>query len=138
MAVGGLFLLSFLAATLLPLSSEATLATLLAAGQPPLLLFAAASAGNILGAVVNWGLGRYALRWQHARWFPFSPESLHKAQARFARVGAPVLLLAWVPVIGDPLTFAAGVLGVSFPLFLLLVAIGKMARYAVILGLFTP
>jgi membrane protein YqaA with SNARE-associated domain len=132
----GLFLSAFLAATLIPLSSEAVLAVLSSARGFDLgMLVLVATAGNTLGAAVNWVLGRYCLHWRDRRWFPISREKLDAATRWFRRYGAWSLLLAWLPVIGDPLTFAAGLLGVRFPLFLLLVAIGKGARYVVVAGL---
>lgn len=130
----GLFLSAFLAATLLPLSSEAVLAALAAAeGSDALLLLGIATAGNTLGAVVNWWLGRFCLRWSGRRWFPFSDDQLARAADRFRRFGLWSLLFAWLPLIGDPLTFAAGVMRVRILPFVLLVGIGKGARYAVVL-----
>ncbi len=122
---------AFLAATILPFSSEVMLSAALAAGNlDPLLLIAVATAANTAGALVNWALGRWLLNWADRRWFPFSRAQLDKAAARFNRYGVWSLLLAWLPIIGDPLTFAAGVLRVPLPLFLPLVALGKGARYA--------
>lgn len=138
--LSGLFLSALLAATLIPFSSEALMAVLAASGDYPVLsLFLAASAGNILGSTINWALGRYcvhySVNWRDRKWFPFSATDLERASQRFNRYGVWSLLLAWVPVIGDPITFAAGVLKVPLPRFLILVSIGKMARYAVLLGL---
>jgi membrane protein YqaA with SNARE-associated domain len=84
--------------------------------------------------VINWLLGRFLLRWREHRFFPVTPAALDRATAWFARFGVWSLLLAWVPVVGDPLTLVAGVLRVNFTVFVLLVAIGKTARYAVVLG----
>ena len=132
-AYAGLFLWSLLAATLIPLSSEAVLfAAVQSAHASPAGLFAAATAGNVAGAVVNWWIGRSLLRWQDARWFPFDAGQIEAAGARFRRWGAWCLLLSWLPVIGDPLTLVAGVLRVPIVLFLLLVTVGKSARYAVV------
>lgn len=129
----GLFVTALLAATLIPVSSEAVLGVLSAAdGAELLLLVAVASIGNTLGAVVNWLLGRYCLHWQDRRWFPVSPETLTRASDRFRRFGLWSLLFAWLPVIGDPLTFVAGVLRVNFWIFVILTGTGKTARYAVI------
>ena len=130
----GLFLSALLAATVLPFSSEAVLVGLMAAGDYDMIwLWFLASLGNVLGAAVTWGLGRFCLRWQDRRWFPVDKEKLDRAGRCFARYGVWSLLLAWVPFIGDPLTFAAGVLRVNFWLFLLLVSIGKAGRYAVVI-----
>ncbi len=131
----GLFLTAFVAATLLPLSSEAVLAAMSnAGGYDAMLLFALATLGNTLGAVVNWALGRFCLRWAGRRWFPFTADQLARAGERFRHYGIWSLLFAWVPIVGDPLTFAAGVLRVRFPTFVILVAIGKAARYAAVLA----
>ena len=130
----GLFLSALLAATVLPFSSEAVLVGLMAAGDYDMIwLWFLASLGNVLGAAVNWGLGRFCLRWQDRHWFPVDKEKLDRAGRWFSRYGVWSLLLAWVPFIGDPLTFAAGVLRVNFWLFLLLVSIGKAGRYAVVI-----
>lgn len=125
----GLFALAFGAATLLPLQSEAALAGLLLAGYSPVWLLAAASAGNILGSCVNWLLGRWIERFRAKRWFPVSEAALERAGSWYRRFGKWTLLLSWVPIIGDPLTVAAGVLREPFPVFLLLVSIAKIARY---------
>jgi len=130
-----LFATSFLAATLLPAYSEVVFAGLQQAGYDPLALWAWATAGNTLGAAVNWGLGRYLLHFEDRRWFPFRLDTLGKAQQWFQRYGVWSLLLAWLPIGGDALTFVAGVMRVRFDLFLLLTAIGKGARYAVLLGM---
>ena len=124
---------AFLAATILPFSSELMLAAALAAGEiPTWALIAVATLGNVMGACVNWWLGQRLTRYQDRRWFPVSPAALATASSRFTAYGTWSLLLAWVPVIGDPLTLAAGVLGVRFRVFLPLVTIGKALRYIVI------
>ncbi len=131
----GLFGAAFLAATLLPAYSEILFASLLAAGHDPWSLWAWATAGNTLGAAVNWALGRYLLHFQDRRWFPFRVETLGVAQRWYRKYGVWSLLLAWAPVGGDALTFIAGMMRVPFWLFFLLTAIGKGARYAILLGL---
>lgn len=128
-----LFVSGFIAATLFPASSEALLLTLQAKGYAPWGLFIAATCGNTLGACVNWYLGTRIAQLQHKRWFPVSPGALEKARRQFQRFGVWSLLLSWLPIIGDPLTLVAGVLKVRFMLFLLLVAIGKALRYALLL-----
>jgi membrane protein YqaA with SNARE-associated domain len=130
------FSAAFLSATLLMGVSEAAL--VVAATQPdaqPFQLFLAATAGNVLGAAVNFALGRSLLRFEDRRWFPVNPTNRRKAEALFGRYGRPVLLFSWLPVIGDPLTLAAGLLRTPFAIFLVYVTIGKAARYAVLLWL---
>lgn len=130
-----LFLSAFLSATLLPGSSEVLLAGFLSQGHDAFTLWGWATAGNTLGSVVNWVLGKYLLHFRHHRWFPIKEKSLQKAQRWFQHYGFWSLLLAWAPIIGDGLTFIAGVMRVRFIYFLLLVSIGKGIRYALILGL---
>lgn len=98
-------------------------------GYDPLWLWVFATAGNTAGSCLNWYLGRYAASFQDKRWFPVDRQQLNRASARFQRYGAWSLLLAWVPVIGDPLTVVAGVLQVRFRLFVILVLLGKGVRY---------
>jgi membrane protein YqaA with SNARE-associated domain len=130
-----LFLSGFIAATLFPASSEVLLIMLQQQGHTPWLLWLGATAGNTLGSCVNWYLGKEMLRFQGKRWFPFNEGQLSRAQQQFQRYGFWTLLLAWLPVVGDPLTLIAGVLRVRFIPFLLLVATGKGVRYAVLLWL---
>ncbi|OSM01535.1 putative inner membrane protein YqaA [Magnetofaba australis IT-1] len=138
-ALAGLFASAFIAATLFPASSEALLAALLLQdAHNPWLLWGVATLGNGLGSVVNWMLGAWLIRFADRRWFPVSPQALARAQERFARYGVWSLLFAWVPLIGDPLTVAAGALRVRLWLFCVLVFFGKGARYAIIAGLFHP
>ena len=74
------------------------------------------------------------LRFKDKKWFPLDSETLEKAQTRFKRYGTYSLLLAWVPIIGDPLTIVAGTMKVRFDLFIVLVTIGKACRYAAVIG----
>jgi membrane protein YqaA with SNARE-associated domain len=130
-----LFSVAFLAATILPAYSEILFAGMLSAGYDPLALWAWATAGNTLGAALNWVLGRYLLHYQDRRWFPFKVDSLHRAQSWFQRYGVWSLLMAWLPIGGDALTFIAGIMRVRFVIFFVLTGIGKGARYAILLGL---
>ena len=121
---------SFAAATLLPFSSEVALSAGLNAGiASPVALVAAATVGNVGGSCFNWWLGRNMRRFEGWSWFPFDAAAIAKASDRFQRFGTWSLLLAWLPIIGDPLTFVAGLLGVRIAVFLPLVAAGKATRY---------
>lgn len=133
LSYGALFLAAFLAATILPAQSEMGLAFLVnQAPEAVILLVAIASAGNILGALVNWYLGRFANHWRDRRWFPISASQLDKATIWYQRYGKYSLLASWVPFIGDPITLAAGLLRTPFVPFLILVSIAKTARYLII------
>jgi len=131
----GLFISAFLSATLLPGSSEILLMALFSEGYDAFTLLCWATAGNTLGSVVNWFMGKYLLHYKHKKWFPVKEESLCKAQHWFQRYGLWSLLMAWAPVIGDGLTFVAGIMRVRFVYFVVLVAIGKGIRYAILLGI---
>lgn len=130
-----LFASSFIAATLLPMYSEAVLFELVRQGHPVAWLVLVATFGNTLGAILNWALGWYLLRFQDRRWFYLKPDKMAGAQRWFNRFGYWSLLLAWLPIVGDPLTFVAGVMRVRLGLFVLLVTLGKAARYLVVVAL---
>ena len=128
-----LFAISFLAATILPFSSELTLAGLIATSDyDNLLLLIAASFGNVLGSVVNWALGSYSRNLTTKKWFPFKETQIERSSKWFRKFGKWSLLFAWVPVLGDPLTLVAGILRVKFIDFIILVAIGKVSRYIIV------
>jgi membrane protein YqaA with SNARE-associated domain len=128
-----LFFISFLAATILPFSSELTLAGLISTSNyDNLLLLVFASFGNVLGSVFNWGLGFYARNLTIKKWFPFKETQIERSSKWFSKFGKWSLLFAWVPIVGDPLTFVAGLLRVRFLDFIILVAIGKVSRYLII------
>ena len=128
-----LFAISFLAATILPFSSELTLAGLIATSDyDNLLLLIAASFGNVLGSVVNWALGSYSRNLTTKKWFPFKETQIERSSKWFRKFGKWSLLFAWVPVVGDPLTLVAGILRVKFIDFIILVAIGKVTRYLIV------
>jgi len=133
-AYGGLFLFSLAAATILPFPSEAALVSLLLADYSPWLLLVVASVGNVLGSMINYLLGRAVERYGIHRWFPDGTPRLDRARAWYHRYGRWSLLLSWLPVIGDPLTIVAGVLGERLSVFLLFVAIAKVGRYAVVIA----
>lgn len=126
-----LFLLSFLAATLVPLGSEWLLAVLLVNGFDPAIVVPVATLGNSCGALTTYAIGLWGGPFLVHRILRISPESQLKAERFFTRYGSWSLLLSWVPVLGDPLCLVAGVLRTRFWRFLLLVATGKFIRYLV-------
>ncbi|MGQ9368561.1 YqaA family protein [Azospirillum sp. ST 5-10] len=133
-AYGSLFLTSLGAATFLPIQSEFVLIGLYLSGDySNFWLLVISTVGNTLGSTVNWALGRYIEHFKDRRWFPIKPALIERASGWYERWGAWSLLLAWAPFIGDPLTFAAGILRVNFWLFVSLVAMGKMMRYALVM-----
>jgi membrane protein YqaA with SNARE-associated domain len=132
----GLFASALLAATILPMQSEAVLAALLLAGELPVsALIVVATIGNVGGSVINWWLGlllQRSLAVKERRWFPVNAKQLDQAIAWYQRYGRWSLLLSWVPFIGDPLTLAAGFLREPLLRFVLIVLIAKLSRYLVV------
>jgi membrane protein YqaA with SNARE-associated domain len=128
----GLFVSAFLAATILPLSSEVVLSALLLSGLSPVTLVAIATAGNLLGSLTNYGLGYWASIEGIKKWLKLSEKEYVRAEQRFKKFGLASLCFAWVPIIGDPLTVIAGILRIRLALFVLLVGTGKLLRYLVI------
>lgn len=125
---------AFLAATLLPFYSEVLVVGLLV-DRPDewFWIWLVASLGNTLGSAVNWVLGRYLLRYQDRKWFPFKADGFSRSQRWFQKYGVWSLLMAWAPIGGDALTFIAGVMRVNFTLFWVLTFIGKAGRYMAII-----
>ena len=128
----GLFISAFLAATILPLSSEIVLSALLLNGLSPTTLVIIATTGNVLGSLTNYALGYWASLVVVKKWLRMSDDDFVRAEQRFVKYGMFSLCFAWVPIIGDPLTVMAGVLRVRLKWFLILVTAGKFLRYVVI------
>ena len=128
----GLFLSAFLAATILPLSSELVLSALLLGGLSPTTLVIVATTGNVLGSLTNYALGYWASKVMVKKWLRMSEDDFVRAEQRFVKYGMVSLCFAWLPVVGDPLTVMAGVLRIRLRWFLLLVTAGKFLRYVVI------
>ncbi len=130
----GLFLSAFLSSTVLPGSSEVVFMVLAAQGDlPAWSLLVTATAGNTLGGMSSWALG-----WLIGWWYPLtelSKPAQRRAVERVRQWGSPVLLLSWVPFIGDPLCIAAGWLRMTWLGSLLFIGIGKGCRYALLLAL---
>jgi len=138
LGVFGLFVSAFLAATILPLSSEVILVALLLSDVNPVALVVVATIGNVLGSVVNYAIGFWGGTFLQRKVLKVSEAEFEKSEQRFRKLGTLSLLFAWVPVIGDPLTLVAGVLRVNFMLFLVLVTLGKFGRYLVVAYITLP
>ncbi|WP_321325474.1 YqaA family protein [Thiomicrorhabdus sp.] len=128
----GLFMVAFLAATILPIGSEVVLVGLLLNGFNPVLVVTVATIGNVMGSVVNYVIGYFGSVFVIERVLKIKPQNFERSRERFEKWGKFSLLLAWVPIIGDPLTVIAGVLRINLWLFILLVTIGKLGRYIVV------
>jgi membrane protein YqaA with SNARE-associated domain len=127
-ALAGMFVAAFLAATPVPFQSEPVFLGLQAADRDGFTLVVVASIGNTLGSCVTYGLGRMLSDQRDHRWFPVKPDRMARAEGWWCRWGLWLLLLSWAPF-GDMIVAMSGVLRVPFPLFLLLVAVAKTGRY---------
>jgi membrane protein YqaA with SNARE-associated domain len=128
-AYGSLFALSFLASTVLPLGSEWLLVALLREKYSLILTVTVATIGNTLGACSTYALGFWGGRVLLLRLLRINQQALDRAQRLYNRYGVWVLLLSWVPVVGDTLCALCGLFRCSWWLFLVLVMAGKLIRY---------
>lgn len=129
LALSSLFFSALISATLFPGGSEALLVALIHEKQSIVPLVAVASMGNTIGSLVNWWLGIKIEAYRDRSWFPVSPRHLEKAKQQFHHYGEWSLLFSWLPIVGDPLTVAAGILKTPFIRFLFYVVVAKTGRY---------
>src|SRR5688500_7957189 len=123
-----LFASSLLAATLLPGGSEVMLYTVVNLHvEQKWLAIGVATVGNTLGAITSYAIGRFIPRGR-----PLAGLDTVR------RYGSAVLLLSWVPIIGDPLCVAAGWLRMNAVLATIFIAVGKFARYVAVAVLAAP
>ncbi|MDH5359892.1 MAG: DedA family protein [Gammaproteobacteria bacterium] len=129
----GLFISAFIASTLFPGGSELILLYLYNdRPEQYFTLLAVATLGNSLGGISSWALGRLLI-WR----FPLREwQTRHRdAMNRLSRLGSPVLLFSWLPIVGDPLCVAAGWLKIHWLKALLFISLGKLLRYWFVLEL---
>ncbi len=129
-----LFVLSFLAATLVPVGSEWLLSAMILNGSEPVAVVLIATAGNFLGACTTYGIGLWGGPFLVRRLLRIEPQTQARAERLYERYGVWSLLFSWLPVVGDPLCLVGGVLKVGFLRFSLLVLTGKIVRYAAVAG----
>ncbi len=131
-----IFLVSFLSGSLLPLGSEALLIYNIKAGYNIYFLLLFASIGNTLGAILNYFLGKKGEEYLENKSI-LNPKKIKKAKTSFKKYGNFALLLSPLPIIGDPITFIAGVLNYNFKKFLIIVFLAKSFRYIFIILVIT-
>jgi len=132
----GLFLICFLAATILPLASEGVLLLFLATSFDPTICLIVATIGNTLGGLTNYLLGMLGKKATLKKVFR-SNAKFDKFKAKIERYGYWLGTITWVPFIGDPLTVALGFFRVKFIPFLVLMTLAKGLRYYVIIFLWS-
>jgi membrane protein YqaA with SNARE-associated domain len=128
-----LFFSALIASTLFPMGSEVVLIALLDQGHDVFFLWLIATCGNTLGSCINYAIGYWASGYIINKYH--DTRSWQQGQRLYNRYGVWSLLLAWLPIIGDPITLIAGLAQTNFKLFVLLVSLGKGARYAVLIAL---
>ncbi|PPR10258.1 MAG: Inner membrane protein YqaA [Proteobacteria bacterium] len=130
-----LFGSAFLAASLFPAQSELLLTSLIVSEKySVLILLAVASAGNVVGSILNYYIGRYLMHFKNHKYFPIKENMLETSKKYFKKYDSKILLMAWMPVVGDPLTVVAGAFRTNIWMFILLVSIGKTFRYMIVIG----
>lgn len=130
-----LFILSFLASTLVPIGSEWFLIAIVTEGYDPVLSLMVATVGNTLGACTTYVIGLYGGPFIIAKILRMSDKSIQRAERFYAQYGLWSLLFSWVPLVGDPLCLVGGILRVRLVPFSVLVLVGKLARYALVISM---
>lgn len=132
----GLFLSSFLGATIIPLSSEIVLSFLILNGYDFKLSLLIATIGNWLGGLSSYYLGRLG-RWETLeRFFNLKKEKIHHLKAKIDKWGSALAFLCWLPIIGDPIAVSLGFFRINYILVATWMLFGKIFRY-IIWSLFT-
>ncbi len=127
-----LFFSALISSTLFPGGSEALLLYRLNEEETAITLVLIATAGNVLGSCITYAMGRLGNEAVHKKWLRISTEQTERAETWFNRYGKASLLLAWLPIVGDPLCLIAGLLRCHLITFLIMVTIGKFIRYAIL------
>lgn len=129
----GMFLSAFLAGSVLPFSSEAVMLGLLAAGVDPVPLLIYGSIGNVMGGMVNYGLGRLGkLEWLK-KYFHIKQSSIDRAYKFMGGHGAWMGFFAFLPILGSAITVVLGLTRANLPLSVFSITLGKVIRYALLI-----
>lgn len=132
----GLFIGSFLSATIIPFASEGVLAYLLYEGFNPVICLVLATFGNTLGGLTGYYLG-FLGKWKLLqRWFGIKEHQVDRFMLSVQKYGSLLAFLCWLPFIGDFIAVALGLGRASFWRTTFFMALGKGLRYAVVIGLY--
>ncbi len=135
----GMFLAAFLAGSFFPFSSEAVIIALMATGLDPWVLMIYGTAGNVLGSVLNYCLGRMGKMEWIEKYLHVKKEDLDKAHRFMAGRGAWMGFFAFLPVLGSAITIALGLMLSLIFITFLAITLGKIFRYVILIygaGLF--
>ena len=127
-----IFISAFGAATILPIYSEATVLYYLNEGYPKYLILLSAGTGNTLGSIVNFYIGKKGVDYLIKKKYVKS-KNIIKAEKLFKKYGGFALMLSWMPIIGDPITFIAGTLHYDIKKFIIIVSLAKFIRYILLM-----
>lgn len=132
----GLFIAGFLAATILPFSSEGLLAVALLNGSDPMICLIIITSGNWLGSITTYGIGYLGKVDWIEKYFKISREKIEKTKSHLTKYGSLLALFVWIPILGDVFALALGYFKINFTLTALFMLIGKFFRYLLIVFLF--
>ena len=128
----GMWVAAFLAASILPFSSEAVMVVLQAAGLDPIFLIVYGTIGNVLGSMFNYTIGRLGKMEWIEKYLHVKKEDLDKAHRFMAGRGAWMGLLSVIPVVGDVITVALGLMRANVVIVVISVTISKLLRYVLL------
>ena len=129
----GMFISAFTAGSFFPFSSEAMMFGLMAAGLDPFTLAIYGTIGNVLGSLVNYGIGRMGKMEWIERYLHVSKKDLDKAERFMAGRGAWMGFFAFVPIIGSAITIALGLMRANLLITTISITLGKIVRYAILI-----
>ena len=129
----GLFIISILSSTLIPLGSEAFVILAISINYNPIIVLFVATTGNFLGALTDYYVGKYGDKFFLSKYIPKNSKYRKKGEKLYKKYGAPILFFSWLPGIGDPLCVVPGALNVSLKKFSFWVFLGKFLRFLVLI-----
>jgi membrane protein YqaA with SNARE-associated domain len=126
----GLFIGTFLAATVVPFSSDVLFVGILMTGVNPVLVFIVGTMGNWLGGLTSYGVG-YVAKWKWIeKWFKIKEDTILKQKTIIDKWGPPLAIISWFPFVGDVFVIALGFYKVNFWKCSIYMLIGKGLRFA--------
>ena len=127
----GLFISSFIAATIIPFSSELVLSFLLANQYPLEMCLFIATLGNWLGGISSYGLGRLG-EWTFIKYFTgLDKTKIKKVREKVNKWKSPLAFFCWLPLVGDIFAVGLGFYKINFIKVSLWMLVGKMIRYVI-------
>jgi membrane protein YqaA with SNARE-associated domain len=129
----GMFLAAFLAGSFFPFSSEAVMLAMMAMGVDPWLLIIYGTAGNVLGSVFNYSIGRLGKEEWFEKYLHVKPEQMDKARRFMRGRGAYMGFFAFIPLLGSAITILLGLMRANIVITFVSITVGKVFRYIVLI-----